>query len=193
VFTTYFLGHLLSYENIETLEIREYIPGRLEQAIAEGHVDFGITYAPIPRAGVEFIEVTRIRMGVFGTSELKKKYGGFAQIPFVVPVELIEGTPSKVVGLDGWPDHMFEREVKFRVTLMESAFELCRESRAAAYLPEFIVGLHNKKVKPEFQLKEIPSPIPSKERLQSVFIVRRQHESETKLFRNIAKSLRALS
>lgn len=190
VFTTYFLGHFLKYVDLANLEIHELGPGRMEQAVAEGKTDLAVTYVPVPRTGVEFIEMTKIKMGVFGLASFRSEK--FADLPFVVPLHPAEGTPSKVVGLDGWPDHLIERKVKYRVTMMESALELCREGHAVAYLPEFVVDLHNKRMLPEFRLAEFKCPVSSKDRQQSVFLIRRQDAPESSLERQIAKSLRAL-
>ncbi len=190
VFTTYFLGHALRYVDLANLEIHEFGPGRMEQAVFEGKADIAITYAPVPRAGVEFIEVTKIKMGVFGREEFKSEK--FTDLPFVIPILPAEGTPSKVIGLDGWPDHLFERKVQYRVTMMESAIELCREGRAVAYLPEFVAHLHNKRMLAEYRLKEFKCPISAEDRMQSVFLIRKQGSVETSLERKIAKSLRSL-
>lgn len=190
VFTTYFLGHALKYVDFANLEVQEFGPGRMEQAVAEGRADLAITYLPVPRAGVEFVEVTKIKMGVFGREDFKSEK--FADFPFVIPALPTEGTPSKVIGLDGWPDHLHERKVKYRVTMMESALELCREGHAVAYLPEFVAHLHNKRMLSEFRLKEFRCPISNEDRQQSVFLVRRQGSDETTLERQIAKSLRSL-
>jgi DNA-binding transcriptional LysR family regulator len=191
VFTTYFLGHLVKFVELDSLEIHEFGPGRLEQAITAEQVDIGITYLPVPRAGVEFTEVTKIKMGVFGRAgEFKSQE--FSALPFVTPLLPAGGTPSKVMGLDGWPDHRFERKVKYRVTAMESAMELCRKGHCVAYLPEFVVHLHNENAKPECRLLEIKSPLPQKDRLQSVFLVSRKGSQETTLHRQIAKCLRSL-
>ena len=191
VFSTYFLGHLMKFADLENVEVHEYGPGRLEQALAEDIVDIGITYVPIPRPGVEFIEVAKIKMGVFA---LAKRFGdvSFDELPFVVPLSPAEGTPSKVVGLDGWPDHKFKRHVKFRVTMMESALELCRQGYCAAYLPEFVVDLQNACLKPEHRLSEIESPLPKRLNMQSVYLIRRENMSESKLERQIARCLRSL-
>jgi len=191
VFTTYFLGHLLNYVELESLELHELGPGKMEQAVADGKVDLAITYNPVPKAGVEFIEVAKIKMGVFGIDSFKSKK--FADLPFVIPLMPAEGTPSKVIGLDGWPDHLYERKVKYRVTMMESALALCREGQAVAYLPEFVAHLHNKKLQPEFRLRELKQPLNEKDGKQSVFIIRRQGIAETALERQIAKSLRSLT
>ena len=191
VFTTYFLGHLLDYIELENLELHELGPGKMEQAVADGKVDLAITYNPVPKSGVEFIEISKIKMAVFGTDSFKAKK--FADLPFVIPLQPAEGTPSKVIGLDGWPDHLFERKVKYRVTMMESAMALCREGRAVAYLPEFVVQLHNKKVQPDYRLRELKQPLNEKDGKQSVYLIRRLGSEETSIERQIAKSLRNLS
>ena len=192
VFTTYFLGYLTQFITLDQLDVHEYGPGHLENALSEGHVDIGITYLPIPKSGIEFTEITKIKMGVFGLSDQFKNIE-FNQLPFVVPLSPLEGTPSKVVGLDGWPDHIYERNVKFKVTMMESAMELCRKGQCVAYLPEFVVDLHNQDVIAKRKLIEIKSPLSKKDQLQSVFIVKRKSSVETTLYRHIAKCIRSLS
>ncbi len=74
----------------------------------------GITYLPVPQAGVEFMDIGKIRMGVFGLEEFKKEK--FTDLPIVIPLLPTEGTPSKVMGIDDWPEHKFERKVNYRVT-----------------------------------------------------------------------------
>ncbi len=75
------------------------------------------------------------------------------------------------MGLDAWRNHKLPRNVAFKVTMMESALELCRQGKAVAYLPDFVVCLQNSEVKKDLVLKELDCPIPKKERLQGVFIV----------------------
>ncbi len=191
VFTTYFLKKMTEFVQLDSLELHEFGPGKLEQAIVNEVIDIGITYSPIPKSGVEFVEVTKIQMGVFGLKKMKSIR--LMQLPFVVPLMPSEGTPSKVVGLDGWPDHKIQRDIKYKVTMMESAMQLCRQGLAVAYLPQFVVDLHNLYVDSDFKLIELDSPIPIKERKQSVFIVKRSNSEESVLYRQIAKSLRALS
>lgn len=190
VFTTYFLSVLTKHTELESLELHEYGPGRLEQAVSDGHVDVGITYTPIPKAGIDFIEATKIKMGAFGLKKFKNTV--VKDLPFVIPLGPSEGTPSKVLGLDGWPEHKFQRHIKYRVTMMESAMELCREGHAVAYLPEFIARLHNEKVLPEYRLIELTIPVNQKERLQPVFLIKKTQSQELALHREIAKALRSL-
>ncbi len=191
VFTTYFLSKLIHSIDFEALELYEFGPGQLETAIADGIIDVGITYVPIPKAGVEFIEITKINMSIFGLKKFKAI--PLSELPFVIPLSPVEGTPSKVTGLDGWPDHKHQRVVKYRVTMMESALELCRQGLCVAYLPQFVIELHNKNVLPELRLVEYKSPISNKDRMQSVFIVKQKQTEESDIYRNIAKCLRSLS
>ena len=149
VFTTYFLRHLSKNIDLEGIEVHEYAPGQLEQAIIDRIVDIGITYIPIPKTEIEFIEVTKIEMGIFGIKKFAKI--PWENLPFIVPLSPLIGTPSKVVGLDGWPDHKFKRQIKFHVTMMESAIELCRNGKGVAYLPLFVVELHNQIIQSDFK------------------------------------------
>lgn len=190
VFTTYFLSQLVKHIELETLELHEYGPGKLEQAIIDNKIDIGITYVPIPRDGIDFTEIVKIKMGVFGVKKFKSY--DFVDLPFVTPLISSEGTPSKVIGLDGWPDHKFKRTIKYKVALMESALQLCRMGNAVAYLPEFVVNLHNENQVLEKRLVEFPNQVILKDRYQSVYLVQKKNADETVLYRQIAKSLRAL-
>lgn len=190
VFTTYFLNVLLKKYPFRSLVLQEFLPGQLEQAIDQRRTDVGITYVPIPTPRVVFKEAAKITMGVFG---LKGAFGGKdTDPPFVVPLAPLEGTPSKVVGLDGWPDHEFPRKFAYRVALMQSAIEICSEGLALAYLPEFVVNLYNRKAAQKYHLVQYPCAIPEKQRRQSVYIIHRQGEKEGPEIRAIAKALRSL-
>ena len=190
VFTTYFLNTITEFVDLDSLELHEYGPGKLEQAVANQLIDIGITYSPIPKSGVDFVEVTKIQMGIFGLSKFKSTK--LENLPFVVPLMPAEGTPSKMVGLDGWPDHKIQRNVKYRVSMMESAMQLCRQGLAVAYLPKFVVDIHNQFALSEFKLTEHQNPVAIKDRKQSVFIVKRTNAEESRLYRQLAKSLRSL-
>jgi DNA-binding transcriptional LysR family regulator len=128
-----------------------------------------------------------VRQGAFGEHTLKN-------VPFVVPVPPIRGAPSKVVGLDGWPDHLVSRTIRYRVTLMESALELCRQGLAAAFLPKFVVELHNGKTIEKFRLHPLTAhlPLPGKFIQQPVYLVKRKVNQEDALVKRIAKALRLI-
>jgi DNA-binding transcriptional LysR family regulator len=192
VFSTYFLRAVDEAGwNDLPLTLHEVIPGELERALVERLVDVGLTYMPVPHPDLDFLKVTSIEMGVYTS---KHAFPGVAQqdLPFVVPVSPIFGTPSRVRGLDGWPDDAYPRKVKYKVTLMESALELCRRGKAAGYFPSFVVDLHNSEVKEEFRLVRRPSPYKGRVCKTDVFIVKRRSDVENTTMKQLAKAVRLL-
>lgn len=191
VFTTYFMGELAATHLTDfNIEVRELIPGHLEEQIARGGVDFGITYLPIPKQELDFIKVASIGMGVYGLIGFEKVE--FKSLPFVVPITPVQGAPDKVKGLDGWPDDKFPRSIKYQVELMETALALCRQGLAVAYLPSFVVELHNEQVKQNYLLKNIQASNGLKRNKQDVYLIKRKSQQESPVFREVAKALRKL-
>jgi DNA-binding transcriptional LysR family regulator len=190
VFTTYFLGALVE-KHFEpgSLVIHELVPGHLERALIDRQIDIGITYIPYPSPELEQQRVAQIEMGIFAK---KGKFTGLPidRIPFVVPALPIGGSPDRVRGSDGWPEAAFPRLVRYQVTLMESAIELCRLGKAAAYLPRFIARIQNERVKPEYQLAEIPFSEAPKAEPQGVYLTKRKAETDDSAYKKFAKALR---
>ena len=119
------------------------------------------------------------------------------QIPFAVPVTPLSGAPDRIRGRDGWPDQAIPRQVVYQVTLVESALELCRQGLAAAYLPRFLVKLHNEQVLPAYQLVMHRPPRQKDGKLlqlgqQPVYLARRRSEVESRVFRQLARAIRAV-
>ena len=83
-------------------------------------------------------------MAIFGRHELAKL--PFSELPFSTPVGPVEGSPTAVKGLDGWPEHEYQRKVRFQVEMMESALEprqsslVIRLARLAAEIDIFQHG-----------------------------------------------------
>jgi DNA-binding transcriptional LysR family regulator len=193
VFTTHCIGQLLPAMSYEAdVLLREVIPGEMERALLNREVDYGITYLPIATSGVEHLRVASIEMGIFGSTEFEKKFKDkpFDEMPFVVPIEPISGSPNKVQGLDGWPDDRIYRLIRHRVTLLESALEICRKGLAAAYLPSFVVALHNETVKPKHQLQIFPHPPKLGLQKQAVYIAKRKSDLEGEIFKKLARAVR---
>jgi len=192
VFTTHTLAKLFPSEDT-SLTLHELVPGKLEEALAAGDLDLGITYFPIPHPDLDFLKVTTLTSGVFGRPELLQKYE-LRDLPFAVPVTPLQGTPTKVVGLDGWPDNLYGRKMPYKVTLMESALEFCRQGLAASFLPKFVVKLHNEKVRDEFKLFPYTKPLPfgTKYTQQAVYLIKRKSREEDPWSKRIAKELRLL-
>jgi DNA-binding transcriptional LysR family regulator len=192
VFSTYFLSVLgkLDWDQ-KLLEIHELLPGEVEKYVAQGDLDFGITYMPVPDPQLDFLKVTSIEMGVF---TLKGAFKGIAQtdLPYVIPAMPLQGVPTKVRGLDGWPEDAYHRKVKYRVTLMESALELCRQGRAAGYFPAFIANEHNARFSDEYQLERRRSPYGGRVCRSDVYIVKRKSSEESDLVKQIARGIRLI-
>ncbi len=189
VFSTYFLSHLEETLGPDrSLELHELLPGEVERHVSQGDVDVGITYLPIPDPDLDFLKVGRIEMGVFTRKDAFKGIPQ-QQLPYVIPVIPLQGVPTKVRGLDGWPDDAYRRKLLHRVTLMESAVELCRQGQVAGYFPAFIVEEHNKRVREPFQLerRRLSGAVPC---YASVFLVKRKSSAEDDTIRKIARALR---
>lgn len=190
VFSTYFLSVLEETRwKPRPLVLQEVLPGELERAVAEGRVDYGISYLPIPYPGCEMVKICDIEMGVFA------RVGAFRdvpqmQLPFVVPALPLSGAPSRVRGLDGWPEDAYDRKVAFEVTLLESALELCRQGLCAGYFPVFLVERHNLKYRPRYHLERRPSPYRNRKCRADVYLVRRANQPEDPTMREIARLIR---
>ena len=193
VFSTYFPQFL---ENVkwkdQSIELHELLPGEIERYLSEGEIDVGISYMPIPDSQLDFLKVTSVEMGVYVK---KGAFKGVQQpdIPFVVPVTPLQGVPTKVKGLDGWPDHGYERTVNFKVTLMESALELCRQGRVAGYFPGFIVREHNKRIKEDLHLVRKYFPNAESSCFTDVFIIKRKSTQEDKRIKQLARAIRSIA
>lgn len=195
VFTTYFLGEFISdYLSSEIVEVREAIPGKMEQLVANGSSDFGITYEPIPCKGIEFLKVSKIKMGIYTNSKSQLHKSDVMQIPFVVPIAPLQGAPSGVKGLDGWPDHLFERNIQFRVEMMETALQLTRKGVAASFIPNFVADAFNSQgLNSGNLLSEVKLPKGLKNIVRDVFIIKRKNSEEGSITKKLAKVLRQIS
>ena len=191
VFTTYFLGELAErFFPGYSIKAAELTPGRLEQAVVDGTIDFGITYLPIPSPELDILKVRSLSMGIFGRPEHFTNTP-FSELPFVAPNISVAGAPSKVQGLDGWPDETYPRLIKYRTGMMEGGLELCRRGLAVGYFPRFVAALHNKKVTSANRLHDIT--LPKDMKVQSnfdVYLIKRKAHIEDRELKKIASALR---
>jgi DNA-binding transcriptional LysR family regulator len=190
VFSTYFLSFLQPIGWADRkFQLHEVLPGELERCVAEGDVDFGVTYMPVAHPDLDFLKITSIEMGVFAR---QGAFPGVVQkdLPFVVPVQPLKGVPTRMRGLDGWPEDAYVRKIQFEVTLMESALELCRQGLVAGYFPVFIAKEHNQRVRPKFQLERRRSPYGGRVCVTDVYIVKRKSQGEDQNIKQMAKAIR---
>jgi DNA-binding transcriptional LysR family regulator len=192
VFTSYFIGKLFKdYLPGSEVEIHELVPGRLEEALLLNRIDLGITYEPIPRPGIEYVKVTKILMAAYVVNNafLGKD---ILDIPFAVPVNPLEGTPSGVKGLDAWPENRFKRKSFYQVDLMMTALDLTRQGLCAIFIPQFVAKLHNESIRPDLKLSALPLPHGMNTVFRDVYLVKRESTSETDALKKIAKALRLI-
>ena len=171
------------------VEILELVPGQLEQAILDEYIDIGITYLPVPHKDLDFLKVTKVEMQVYGKSSLFMDMD-ISEVPFVKPNILVSGSPSKVKGMDGWPDDKVPRNIKYSVGMMETALDLCRRGKCVGYFPKHVIELHNKTVLSKYRLEELKSPFSQKQRSCDVYMIKRKSDLEDSKFKKISKHLR---
>lgn len=192
VFSTYFIGELLERERFDgELLVRELLPGAMEAAVLEGTLDYAITYLPIPRRGLVFTRVGRVEMGIFGARRLAER--PFAEWAFAAPPITVSGEPTGAKGLDGWPDHLVPRTVRYRVEMMETALDIARRGLGVAYLPTFVAALHNRSVRRSAQLSLLPRPPGLVSKARDIVLIRREGTDERAAERRLARALRAVT
>jgi DNA-binding transcriptional LysR family regulator len=194
VFSTHLVSSIFKDPSWEktTVRLLELIPGELETAISEGDVDLGITYIPIPTRDVDFYKVGSLKMGVYRVKGAFPKTR-VSDMPFVVPIRPIEGSPTGVKGLDGWPENMFERKVRFEVDLMETGLEFARRGSAVIFLPEPVARFHNETVAGDYRLEDVPLEKSFPVIRRDVYILKRKSPVESKAEKKIASALRQIS
>jgi len=192
VFSTHFMTKALSeFFPDYRCDLHEAIPGKMEELVATGKVDLALTYIPIPHSDLDHLRVQEIEMGIFGKINLGNNQDN-SNLRFVVPISPIEGSPNKVRGLDGWPDDAFPRNSFYQVGMLETALGLCREGLAVAYLPKFVVNIHNEIIKREHQLTELPTPKNFPKTKSFVYLVKRKTDVEGAESKRLAQAIRKL-
>jgi DNA-binding transcriptional LysR family regulator len=188
VFGTYFTKPLLDqfHPPIE-FEHRYAVPGDIESLVLDGATDIGVSYIPVPHLGTVHRKIVEVPMGLYGRPRLHDV--AFDELEFAAPVGPIIGSPIRAQGLDGWPDDTVPRRVTYRITHTESALELCRQGRAVAYFPSFVIKLHNAQAKPSKQLAPIPVPKSVAGHTQAIHVVTRVGEIERFGTQEISRAL----
>ncbi len=192
VFSSYLLGRLASGVMCDVpLAVREYVPGEIEAKLFERVIDVGISYIPVPRAGIEFLRVASLQMGLF-TREGAFTGVELARLPFAVPVTEVHGAPSGVRTLDMWPDHRLPRHIAYEIELMETGLALCREGMAVLFLPRFVAALHNETASSRARLAEVTTAGAMPKVQSPVYLIKRNSTREDIRLKRLAAGLRVL-
>lgn len=192
VFSTHLIGtYWHKYFKETQLDLYELLPGNLEKAIQNGEIDIGLTYEPIPTKGIEFIKVGTVEMGIYARADRFPPNSKINHLPFTAPIRPIQGTPTGIKGLDGWPDDLLARNVVYKVDMMESGLAFARQGLAAIFIPHFVARSMNLNLKNEYKLQQIPYPQKMKSIKRNVYLVKRSNQVESTLLRNLAKLIRS--
>ncbi len=170
-FSTHLIGmNWHKYFGDGNLQIHELSSGQIERAVLNSTIDAGITFEPVPTADLDFINLGKIQMGVFHRRGFFDRTP-FADLPFVVPLMPSTGVPTTEKGLDGWPDHLLRRNIRYRADLMESGLSLARSGQAAIFIPRFVARAQNEALAKDYKLIEREYPEDMKPVSRRIFLV----------------------
>ena len=192
VFSSYFISAFLNSEPTLELLLLEMTPGKIEQAILSGVVDFGITYIPAPDPGLQFSEIGSLQMGIFGL----KKWAPmeFDTWPFAVPTTEFRIQSSEVDSMDMWPTTAPRRNIKYQFELLETALQTSRNGLSVLHCPDFIAKLHNEHVEQKYRLVSLPKPSRYKPgKPTKIYLVSRKNAEIKFIEGKLAKLFRSLN
>ena len=192
VFSSYFCSALLEKEfpTADAL-ILELSPGNVESAVESGMVEFGLTYLPAPNMKLEFIEIGRFEMGIFGLKRWSQE--PFLSWPFAVPTTPLKVNALDHVSLDMWPSFL-SRNVKYEFELLETALQTSRAGLSVLHCPDFVVQLQNRHLSSEKRLVRLPSPTGYRIRKEiKIYLIAKKGNIKAKTMeRKVAKFLRMM-
>lgn len=158
-------------------------PGQIEQMVASGQLDYGITYAPYPMYGVEIIEVGSYQLGCYC---LKGSFKGIniTQIPFAVPAQGITNNLLGIKELDGWLERLTPRNRKYEVNLLSTGLALTQQGLCAIFIPKFVARNY-----PNLVELQIPK---SQKITQRAFLIRHKDATQDHIFNLLMKTVKLL-
>lgn len=155
VFGTYFLGQLIDALGGDVaLTVHSMTPGDTERGVADGTVDIGLTFVPVAHELVVHTRLASVRAAVYTAAGAFDDMP-FESVPFAVPSRRLSGSAARASTADGWPHDGPLRNVLHQVGTIEAALEVVRQRRAACYVPEFVVAMHNAQVRRRYLLAEL--------------------------------------
>ena len=127
---------------ISLLDVEAHL---MAHEIAQGRLDYAVTYAPFPSESVEESEVGQYTMGCY---RLRGAFEGLAwtDLPFAVPATGLTSNPLGVKERDGWQEALFPRRKRFAVNLLSTALDLTARG--------LCVGLHSALRRPDPERRE---------------------------------------
>lgn len=162
---------------------QEMGPGQIEVAVQKRILDVGITYIPVPVAGIEYLRVGKFEMGIF-CAQLKMTNQSLSEIPFVVPSTTLNSNPMDILNSDGWKEGLFLRRAAYKASSLATAIDIVKMGKAAIFMPSFLKNSFGA------NFHEIKSPIGRD--VREVFLVLPSNKVESKEEKILAKALRQM-
>jgi DNA-binding transcriptional LysR family regulator len=192
VFSSYLLSAFLTQEYPQHgALLLELTPGKMESALIDKMIDYGLTYLPSPDPRLEFTEIGSFEMAIWGSEKWIKR--PFKEWPFAVPTTSVQIHSSDHNSLDMWPNQKMQRSVKYEFELLETALQTSRTGHSVLYCPDFIIKLQNQCVLKELRLERLPFPTPMKAiKAVKIYLVSRKGTATKPLEGKFAKFFRSL-
>lgn len=175
----------------EPISLLDMEPAAMALEIAQGRLDYAVTYAPFPSERAEESEVGRYTMGCY---RLKGAFEGmpWSELPFAVPATGLTSNPLGIKERDGWNEEKLPRRKRFAVNLLSTALDLTTRGLCAVYIPHFVARISNESSRPDKRL--VPHPLPRELRptTHRVFVLRASNAPEGATFKRLCAMLRAL-
>ncbi|MGZ3782037.1 MAG: LysR family transcriptional regulator [Pseudobdellovibrionaceae bacterium] len=189
VFTTFLFAEIVDdIKSKSTVKLLEFTPGKMEEALVEGGIDFGVSYIPVPNPAIAVDKICDFSFGIFCVERWCET--PLSEVSFAVPVTSVPQNPLMAYDLDTWPmGH--PRNVQFHFELLQTALLGASKGNNVIFCPRFVVKLYNRYLQKPFQLVEHSSRVPFKTK-QSVFLMRKKDRVEDLMCKKIAKHLRML-
>ena len=192
IFSTYLLSDFpYSTKNSESWEIHELIPGEIEKALLDGRIDYGITDNPVSTSGLSFEKIGAYRNKIYVNKKLRPALK-LSELSFVVPISKIKTITEEYQYLDGWPTDGPQRDVKFKVNLMETGLQLCAHNEIAGYFPDLLVEKYNQTVIPKNRLISLEAGFKKYQQRNNIFLVTRKSFHKTDIISEFKKFFRSI-
>lgn len=175
----------------DPISLLDMEPDAMAHEIAQGRLDYAVTYVPFPTERVEESEVGRYTMGCY---RLHGAFDGvpWTDLPFAVPATGLNRNPLGVKERDGWQEALFPRRTRFAVNLLSTALDLAARGLCALYIPHFVAKIFNESngAKKRLVLHSLPREIRSN--VHRVFVLRASNAPEGPSFKRLCAMLRAI-
>lgn len=177
---------LIAKELSGPISLAEIDIGEVEGKIISGDLDFGISFIPVPKPELEYLELGTVTLNSYVREDLLKS-GPVEELPYAIPITDYPLNPLGYKNRDGWPTDV-RRRPRFAVNSFSIALDLLRAGQSAIYMPDFAAKLENAKGGAhKFVMVKEHKAAQTK---RKVYLVKRHTDEETKEMKKLAAFVR---